>query len=142
MTTKICPHCGAEIDENATRCFNCQHWIGEGQTIVDTSKPQDFLSTLLFAYFLGAFGIHRFWTGHMAIGVAQLLTLGGCGIWAIIDIISICFNKYRDAQGRELRNYDRSIGTVVFVLLLIPLLFLLFLITIIIGIILAADAIH
>ncbi len=140
MGTKKCPHCGAEIDENATRCYNCQHWMTEAEGVVCESKPQDFLSTALFAWFLGGFGIHRFWTGHIAIGVAQLLTLGGCGIWSIIDLILICFNKFRDAQGRELRNYDRSIGIILFVIMLIPLLILLFLITFIAGLALLGSA--
>ena len=105
--SKICPHCGVEVDDSATRCYNCQKWLVEQNAIIDDSKPQDFLSTVLFAWFLGCFGIHRFWTGHTAIGIAQLLTLGGCGIWTYIDLILICFNKFKDAQNRELRDYNK-----------------------------------
>ena len=123
--SKVCPHCGVEVDDAATRCYNCKGWITEDVAVMDSSKPQDFLSTLLFAWFLGCFGVHRFWTGHYAIGIAQLLTLGGCGIWAYIDIILLCFNKFKDAQGRELREYNRSLGVVVFVLSLIPMLLVL-----------------
>ncbi|HEY8399911.1 MAG TPA: TM2 domain-containing protein [Cytophagaceae bacterium] len=41
----------------------------------------------MFCWFLGVFGIHRFYTGHIAIGIIQLLTLGGCGIWCIVDLV-------------------------------------------------------
>lgn len=39
--------------------------------------------------FLGSIGIHRFYLGYTWQGVVQLLTLGGCGIWSLIDFIRI-----------------------------------------------------
>jgi len=50
----------------------------------------------------GFCGIHRLYTGHVGIGIAQLLTFGGCGIWQLIDIISIITRKYTDSEGRQL----------------------------------------
>lgn len=47
------------------------------------------LIAALLAFFLGALGIHRFYLGYMWQGVVQLLTLGGCGIWALIDFVRI-----------------------------------------------------
>ena len=64
--------------------------------------PKQFMITLLLAIFAGSFGAHRFYTGHTLFGVIQLFTLGGCGIWALIDIIMIVTGKYTDAQGRPL----------------------------------------
>ena len=122
---KICPFCGTEIDKEATRCFNCQNWLqeaNENNAIYDNTKAPEFLATVLFAYFLGAFGLHRFFTGYIGIGIAQLLTFGGCGIWAFIDFLCICFNKYKDSQGRNLRDYDKNIGICIFVIGLIPIL--------------------
>jgi TM2 domain-containing membrane protein YozV len=52
--------------------------------------------------FFGFFGIHRFYSGHIGIGIAQFLTAGGCGIWQLIDIIMIATGKYTDKQGRPL----------------------------------------
>ena len=37
----------------------------------------------------GVFGVHRFYTGHIGIGIAQFLTFGGCGVWQLIDLIFI-----------------------------------------------------
>jgi TM2 domain-containing membrane protein YozV len=53
---------------------------------------------------LGVFGVHRFYTGHTALGVVQILTLGGCGIWTLIDFIIIVSGNYKDAQGNPIKN--------------------------------------
>ena len=66
--------------------------------------PKQFMITLLLALFAGSFGAHRFYTGHILYGVIQLCTLGGCGVWALIDIIMIITGKYTDAQGRPLQK--------------------------------------
>ncbi len=44
---------------------------------------------LILVLLVGGLGIHRFYLGYTGIGVAQLLTLGGCGIWALIDLVRI-----------------------------------------------------
>jgi len=44
---------------------------------------------LILAIVVGALGIHRFYLGYTWQGVVQLLTGGGCGVWALIDLIRI-----------------------------------------------------
>lgn len=44
---------------------------------------------VLLCFFLGVLGVHRFYLGYTWQGVVQLLTAGGCGIWALIDFIRI-----------------------------------------------------
>jgi DNA polymerase III gamma/tau subunit len=52
------------------------------------SQEIDWVAFIL-CLFLGVFGIHRFYLGYPLIGVLQILTLGGFGIWILIDLIRI-----------------------------------------------------
>ena len=68
------------------------------------AQQKDWLMTLLLCIFTGIFGVHRFYTGHIGIGIIQLLTAGGCGIWTLVDLIMIVTDNYRDANGLPLRK--------------------------------------
>ncbi|WP_059006974.1 TM2 domain-containing protein [Streptomyces specialis] len=53
----------------------------------------------------GTFGAGRFYTGHIGMAVAQLLTCGGLGFWAIIDgVLFLASEDRTDASGRVLRS--------------------------------------
>ncbi|MGM1062992.1 DUF1707 domain-containing protein [Saccharothrix sp. Mg75] len=70
-----------------------------GQPLSDKSRVAAGVLQLLLP-----FGIGRFYTGDTAIGVAQLLTCGGCGIWSLVDGIVLLVNGGTDSQGRKLRD--------------------------------------
>ncbi|KQX71074.1 TM2 domain-containing protein [Streptomyces sp. Root1310] len=54
---------------------------------------------------LGSFGVGRFYMGDVGIGLAQLFTCGGLGIWALIDgIILLVSDDKTDSNGRILRG--------------------------------------
>lgn len=54
---------------------------------------------LILVLLVGALGIHRFYLGYTGIGIAQLLTLGGCGIWALIDLVRIITGDLKPKDG-------------------------------------------
>ena len=67
-------------------------------------KKRSWMVALLLSFFLGGIGVDRFYLGYTGLGVVQLLTLGGCGIWVIIDFILIAVGKMKDADGNELEK--------------------------------------
>ena len=77
-------------------------------------QPKSYTATLLLSFFLGGLGIHRFYTGYIGFGILQLLTLGGCGLWSLIDFICICFNNYKTADGQPLAEYNKILGMSMF----------------------------
>jgi TM2 domain-containing membrane protein YozV len=59
------------------------------------------LVALLFCIFLGVFGVHRFYLGKVGTGILMLLTLGGLGIWYMVDMILIGVGSFRDSEGKR-----------------------------------------
>jgi TM2 domain-containing membrane protein YozV len=65
-------------------------------------SDKKFLPALLLAIFLGALGAHRFYVGKTGTAVLQLLTCGGLGVWALVDIVMIAMGTFRDKNGLQL----------------------------------------
>ncbi|MBI2861140.1 MAG: TM2 domain-containing protein [Chloroflexi bacterium] len=63
------------------------------------------LAVTLFAFFLGALGVHRFYLGKIGTGILMLLTAGGLGIWALIDFIMAVAGVMRDKEGRPIKKW-------------------------------------
>ena len=64
---------------------------------------REWLTTVLLSFFIGTLGVDRFYLGQTGLGIAKLLTCGGCGIWALIDLILVLVRKMPDVDGRPLR---------------------------------------
>ena len=74
----------------------------------DEISDKDFLPTLILCFFVGMLGIHRFYAGKVGTGIAMIVTLGGLGIWVLIDFIMICIGSFRDIDGRIIK-YQRAV---------------------------------
>lgn len=71
-----------------------------------TSSDKKRLVVFLLCFFLGALGIHRFYVGKTGTGIAQLLTFGGLGIWALIDCIMILCGSFTDSDGNVISEWQ------------------------------------
>jgi Tfp pilus assembly protein PilE len=86
---------------------------------------------MVLCFFLGGLGIHRFYMGKIVTGVLMLVTLGGLGIWSIIDMIIFIFSNFNDGKGRPLVDKNKSLVTV------FAIIYILFIVVFFLGIIAA-----
>tara|TARA_X000000950_G_scaffold43113_1_gene48204 strand:+ start:41 stop:241 length:201 start_codon:yes stop_codon:yes gene_type:complete len=61
------------------------------------------VTAALLCFFLGWCGVHRFYVGKVGTGVAMIFTLGGLGIWSLIDFIMILVGSFTDEKGKKLK---------------------------------------
>ena len=80
-----------------------------GKPMVDVqgrpASPKSRLAAALLAWFLGVLGVHRFYVGKVGTGILMILTLGGLGVWALIDFIVILVGSFKDKDERVLSNW-------------------------------------
>ena len=67
-------------------------------------SEKGFVPTLLLCFFLGVFGVHRFYVGKIGTGLLMVLTLGGLGIWSLIDFIIIACGNFQDKNGLPIKS--------------------------------------
>ena len=97
MGTRYCQSCGQEVQPGAEICVKC------GMKLA-TWSDKEWVLALIFSILLGYFGVDRFYLGYVGLGILKLMTIGGCGVWWLVDVILVALNKLPDAQGRPLRQ--------------------------------------
>ena len=65
-------------------------------------SDKKFTPAVLLCFFLGGLGVHRFYLGKTGTGVLMLFTLGGVGIWTLIDFVRLITGSLKDADERDL----------------------------------------
>jgi len=96
-----CRACGKQIHQSATACPGC----GAVQQQPASLSEKRILPALLLCFFLGFLGVHRFYVGKVGTGILQLLTLGGFGIWVLIDFILIVVGSFSDKAGNKITQW-------------------------------------
>ena len=61
---------------------------------------------LILTLLLGFVGAHRFYVGRTATALAMLFTLGGLGIWWLIDIVIVASGQLKDNEGKRVSEWE------------------------------------
>lgn len=68
------------------------------------------LAAFLLSFFIGVFGADWFYlasgnAGYIVAGIFKLITIGGFGVWALVDWIRVLNNTFPDGQGVALEDW-------------------------------------
>lgn len=108
----FCKNCGAEIDDKAVICVKCGCSTANNMSasqlnaVLGTESPKSGLVAFLLCTFVGLIGVHRFYLGRIGSGIAMIFTLGGLGIWLLIDWIIILCGNFKDNDGKIVSNWN------------------------------------
>ncbi len=92
------------------------------------NKQRHFLAVFFLSFMWGVFGADRFYLGKIWTGFLKLITFGGFGIWAIIDLTMVMSGSMRDKDGNEMLDttrYKKFAGRTVLIFSLVLGLFVL-----------------
>lgn len=80
------------------QCSGPKQFLKDGFPCIKYSGHY-FLTTLLYSVLLGFLGMDRFCLGHTGTAVGKLLTLGGVGIWWIVDVVLLVTGNLTPEDG-------------------------------------------
>ena len=119
--TSFCQACGAGTNPQAEMCIKCGAKLAKAEAV--DASPKSRIAVTLLAWFLGAFGAHRFYLGKTGTAVGMLVLtilywstvwlwgigiifIIAVGIWALIDFIYAVSGNMKDKEGRLIKNWQ------------------------------------
>lgn len=77
----------------------------QSKTETSTVSDKKRLLTIIICLVFGIFGAHRFYVGKPKTAMLMLFTIGGLGIWYLIDLLILLFGEFIDSKGRKVKKW-------------------------------------
>ena len=87
------------------RVITQEEFDSQKEKLLDTSTKTnsiDWLALFLLTFFVGVLGVHRFYVGKIGTGVLMLITLGGLGVWFLVDLILVVTGQFTNKDGQKI----------------------------------------
>lgn len=95
---------------------------------------KDKIILLILSYIFGIFGIDRMYLGCWGTGLLKLFTIGGLGIWYVIDLLMVLVNAFTcDSAPVLCSGYVWNKSTIEYASVLSKIILVLFLIKMVLG---------
>ena len=83
------------IQQNDIEAATSNQAMADAEELLSPMSDQEMWITLALWFFLGVFAAHRWYRGKpTGWNILYILTGGGCGIWAIVDLVNILTKKF------------------------------------------------
>jgi TM2 domain-containing membrane protein YozV len=97
----------ARLNAHDRRAYNgAQPLSGLGTPREASTSRQSRAIALIFVLLLGLAGAHRFYVGRPATAFAMLFTIGGLGIWWLIDVVIVASGRFKDSEGKRVSEWE------------------------------------
>ena len=82
-----------------------EEFDSQKEKLLDSSTKTnsiDWLALFLLTFFVGVLGVHRFYVGKIGTGVLMLITLGGLGVWFLVDLLLVVTGQFTNKDGQKI----------------------------------------
>ena len=87
------------------RVITQEEFDSQKEKLLDSSTKTssiDWLALFLLTFFVGILGVHRFYVGKIGTGVLMLITLGGLGVWFLVDLLLVVTGQFTNKDGQKI----------------------------------------
>jgi TM2 domain-containing membrane protein YozV len=87
------------------RVITQEEFDSQKEKLLDSSTKTnsiDWLALFLLTFFVGVLGVHRFYVGKIGTGVLMLITLGGLGVWFLVDLLLVVTGQFTNKDGQKI----------------------------------------